>query len=81
MQVGLLELTLSQSHLSGENAAQFYADVAIHTVPNIVPHCTYYTGWTEAVWIQGLPKASTHDQRRSNRTPYSLNPNLTGLTP
>ena len=29
----ILELTLSQSHLPGEDAAQFSAAVAIHTVP------------------------------------------------
>ena len=38
----LLEITLSQSHLPGENAAQFSAAVAIHRVPIIVPPGTHY---------------------------------------
>ena len=38
----VLELTLSQSHLLGENAAQFSAPVAIRTVPIFVPPSTQY---------------------------------------
>ena len=37
-----LELTLSQSHLPRENEAQFSTDVAIHTVPVVVPPGTHY---------------------------------------
>ena len=38
----VLELTLSQSHLPGEHAAQFSAAVAIRTVPSFVPPGTHY---------------------------------------
>ena len=38
----ILELALSQSHLPGENAVQFYAGVALRTVPIFVPPGTHY---------------------------------------
>ena len=38
----VLELALSQSHLHGENVAQFSAAVAIHTVPIFFPPDTHY---------------------------------------
>ena len=40
----VLELTFSQSHLPGENAAQFAAAVANHTAPLFIPpgnHCCW----------------------------------------
>ena len=45
----VLELTLSQSHLPKQNAAQFSADVPIHTVPVLFHLVTINAGWTEAV--------------------------------
>ena len=54
-----LELALSQSHLTGENAAQFSTAEAIHST-NFVPPGTHYAGWTEAMWIQSLPKSFTN---------------------
>ena len=38
----ILELTLSQSHLNGENASRFSAAVDIHTVPIFVLPGTHY---------------------------------------
>ena len=64
--------SLFQSHLPGENVAQFSAAVAIHVIPIFIPPGTITAGWTEALWIQSLPKAFTHDQRCRNRTPHSL---------
>ena len=50
--VGLLELTLSQSHLLGENAAHFSPAVAIHTVlifvPPSTPYCWVDTGGVDS---------------------------------
>ena len=37
-------------------------------------------GWPEAVWIQSLPKASTHDQRLGNRTPDPIDIGSYALT-
>ena len=58
----VLELTLSQSHLPGENKAQFSAALAIHTEPIFFHPVPIAAGWTEVQWIQSLPKALTHDQ-------------------
>ena len=65
----VLELTLLQSHLPGENAAQFSVAEAIHTVPIVAPPGTHYCGWTEVVWIQSVPMVLTHDRHCRNRTP------------
>ena len=65
----VLEFTLSQSPLPGENAAPFSAAVAIRTVPIFVPLGTHYCC---------LPKDSTHNQRCGNRNPDPL---ILGLTP
>ena len=66
----VLELTLSQSHLNGENAAQFSAAVAIHTVP--ISRSTWYPlllGEQRLCGFKALPNAFTHDQRCGNRAP------------
>ena len=72
----LLELTLSQSHLPGENSAQYSAAVAIHKFSlHLVP---ITIGQKEVVWILSLPKAFTYDHRCGNRTP---DPVISGPTP
>ena len=56
--VGLAELTLTQSHLPRENAAQFSAAVAVFTVPILVPCGTHYCwvdrGGVDLKLAQGL---------------------------
>ena len=55
----VLELTLSQYHLPGENAAQFSAAVAVHTVPFFVSCGTHYC-WVDRSGVDSnLPKAFT----------------------
>ena len=74
--IGTHSSTVSFSQ--GEYSA-FSAAVAIHTVP--ILRSTWYplfVGWTEAVWIQSLPKAFTHDQRCVNRT---ADPQISGPMP
>ena len=64
----LLELTLSQSHLPGENTTQFSAAVAIRIVPIVVPSGTHYC-WVDRRNVDSeLAQAFTHGQSCGNRT-------------
>ena len=47
----VLELALSQSHIPGENAAQFSAAVVIRTVPIFVHLVPITNGWTSLHYI------------------------------
>ena len=74
----MLELTVSQSHIPGDNAAQFSASEAIYTVS--IFRSTWYPLLLsdQTVWIQNVPKAFIRDQCYGNRTPDLL---ISGLMP
>ena len=71
----IFDLTISRSHLP---AAYFLQLKPFTQYQILFPLVPIPAGWTNAVWIQSLPKAITHDQRCENRTPESL---ISGQTP
>ena len=73
----ILELTRLQYHLPGVTAAQFYAAVAIHVVPIVVPPGTHYCwvdrGGVDSKLAQGF--YTWPALRESNTTPLDLGSN------
>ena len=56
----------------GECSHAAYKRQRFYTIHNILfpfHQVPITVGWPEVVWIQSLPKASSHDRRRGNRTP------------
>ena len=79
----VLELNRSPFHLPGENAAQFSAVVAIHTVPIFVPPGTHYRwvgrGGVDLKFAQGFYTWTT--MRESNPRALDLGSNALTARP
>ena len=79
------ELTLSQSHLAGENAAQFSTAVAIHTVPIFVPSGTHYCwmdrGSVDSKFTQGFYTRTVLRAWESNPRHQDLGTNALTIPP
>ena len=74
--------SLFQFPLPGGKYSTISANEAIHMISiNFLFHLVPITaGWPETVWIQGLTKAFTHDQRCRNQTSRPLDLGSNALT-
>ena len=62
LRVSLRELRVMQFTITGGSCCySLYISFSFHQVP-------VTAGWSEAAWIQSMPKASIHDRVQGNRT-------------
>ena len=66
----VLKFTLSQSHLHGETAVHFLQLNAFTQYKFLFQLVPITACWPEAVGIQSLPKAFTHEQRCGSNLRY-----------